>query len=290
MTPDSQTADPQAAGSDTAGSANAPQSRPISVAELLALRDGASGDNENRRRAAAGRGRRRAGREGAVSVTELTGEIPRITTSSAHGSVPPGPPATRDFSSAAVSARLRPSPQSSDADESYAEKDNAVTGVIPVVGGGEATGLAILDEDDVVGVDLAGPPGSAPVGEPAPAIRLAGSGFAEVMEGDFESYRNFDDVEEQEKDAATTDAPVTSWLLAAGEAVAGLAVGVALFWGFTELWKWNVYFALILAVLVIFGIVTFTHVVRKSRDLLTTLLALGVGLIVTIGPLVLLAT
>ena len=75
-----------------------------------------------------------------------------------------------------------------------------------------------------------------------------------------------------------------------GEAILGLAVGVGLFWGFTELWRWNVYFALVLAVLVIFGIVSFTHAVRHSRDLFTTLLALGVGLIVTIGPLVLLAT
>ena len=65
---------------------------------------------------------------------------------------------------------------------------------------------------------------------------------------------------------------------------------MGLFWGFTELWKWNVYFALVLAVLVIFGIVTFAHLVRRTKDLTTTLLALGVALIVTIGPLVLLAT
>ncbi|WP_290727416.1 hypothetical protein [Gordonia sp. UBA6683] len=84
--------------------------------------------------------------------------------------------------------------------------------------------------------------------------------------------------------------PAKAWLLVIGETILGLAVGVGLFWGFTELWRWNVYFALVLAVLVIFGIVSFTHAVRHSRDLFTTLLALGVGLIVTIGPLVLLAT
>ncbi|MGV9858965.1 DoxX family protein [Gordonia sp. NPDC003425] len=86
------------------------------------------------------------------------------------------------------------------------------------------------------------------------------------------------------------DSPLAAWLLVIGESIVGLAVGVGLFWGFTELWKWNVYFALVLAVLVIFGVVTLTHAVRRSRDLPTTLLALGVGLIVTIGPLVLLAT
>ena len=47
---------------------------------------------------------------------------------------------------------------------------------------------------------------------------------------------------------------------------------------------------LVLSVVVIFSIVTLTHVVRRSRDLATTLLAVGVGLLVTIGPLVLLAT
>ncbi|PYE20072.1 hypothetical protein DFR67_102210 [Williamsia limnetica] len=82
--------------------------------------------------------------------------------------------------------------------------------------------------------------------------------------------------------------PSVQWLLLIGQVLAGLAVGVALFWGFTELWRWNVYFALILAVAVIFGLVTLVHVVRKSQDLISTLLALGVGLLVTIGPLVLL--
>ncbi|MYR08490.1 hypothetical protein GTV32_20250 [Gordonia sp. SID5947] len=84
--------------------------------------------------------------------------------------------------------------------------------------------------------------------------------------------------------------PAVAWLLVIGQSIAGLVIGVGLFWGFTELWKWNVYFALVLAVLVIFGIVTFAHLVRRTKDLTTTLLALGVGLIVTIGPLVLLAT
>ncbi|OUC78369.1 hypothetical protein [Gordonia lacunae] len=83
--------------------------------------------------------------------------------------------------------------------------------------------------------------------------------------------------------------PVKAWLVLFGQAVVGLAVGVGLFWGFTELWRWNPYFALVLAVLVIFGIVTLSHVVRRTKDLPTTLLALGVGLLVTIGPLVLLA-
>ena len=95
----------------------------------------------------------------------------------------------------------------------------------------------------------------------------------------------------QKDEESTSDrSPVLAWAQVAGEAIVGLAAGIGLFWGFTELWKWNVYFALVLAVVVIFGIVTLAHIVRRSRDLTTTLLAMGVGLIVTIGPLVLLAT
>ncbi|MBA5845702.1 hypothetical protein [Gordonia amicalis] len=93
-----------------------------------------------------------------------------------------------------------------------------------------------------------------------------------------------------EPEAGEERSPALAWLLILGQAVVGLLVGIGLFWGFTELWRWNPYFALVLAVLVIFGIVTLSHVVRRTKDLATTLLALGVGLLVTIGPLVLLAT
>ncbi|WP_238421432.1 hypothetical protein [Gordonia sp. 'Campus'] len=105
---------------------------------------------------------------------------------------------------------------------------------------------------------------------------------------DQEADRSADDQDGAGRDEDTRS-PALAWLLIFGQAVAGLAVGVGLFWGFTELWRWNPYFALVLAVVVIFGIVTLSHVVRRTKDLPTTLLALGVGLLVTIGPLVLLA-
>ena len=88
--------------------------------------------------------------------------------------------------------------------------------------------------------------------------------------------------------SAEEQSPTVQWAVLIGQVLAGLAVGVALFWGFTELWRWNVLFALILSVAVIFGLVTLVHVVRRSNDLISTLLAMGVGLLVTIGPLVLL--
>ncbi|WP_244945761.1 DoxX family protein [Gordonia zhaorongruii] len=89
-------------------------------------------------------------------------------------------------------------------------------------------------------------------------------------------------------DEHAESSPALGWLAFAGELILGLLIGAGLFWGFTELWKRYVYLALVLAVVVIFAIVTFAHLLRK-RDLPTTLLALAVGLLVTIGPLVLLA-
>ncbi|ORM32865.1 hypothetical protein [Williamsia sp. 1135] len=119
----------------------------------------------------------------------------------------------------------------------------------------------------------------------ADAVRTRLTGSAAAQEHPPAGDRAHDEAAPAE---STDKSPSVQWLLLIGQVLAGLAVGVALFWGFTELWRWNVYFALILAVAVIFGLVTLVHVVRRSQDLISTLLALGVGLLVTIGPLVLL--
>ncbi|MDV7132629.1 hypothetical protein [Williamsia muralis] len=116
--------------------------------------------------------------------------------------------------------------------------------------------------------------------------RLTGSS-ADTQAGGTDA-RSTHDGSGQTADVDSRHSPTVQWLILIGQVLAGLAVGVALFWGFTELWRWNVYFALVLAVAVIFGMVTLVHVVRRSQDLISTLLALGVGLLVTIGPLVLL--
>ena len=126
------------------------------------------------------------------------------------------------------------------------------------------------------------------VGKPDPSVFLHACELAGVAP---EAAPSLDAAADGDAPAEHAEhSPITAWSLLILEVLAGIAIGIGLFWGFTELWRWNVYFALVLAVLVIFGIVSFTHAVRHSRDLFTTLLALGVGLIVTIGPLVLLAT
>lgn len=80
------------------------------------------------------------------------------------------------------------------------------------------------------------------------------------------------------------------WLALLGEVVLGLAAGAAVFFGFLQLWSWGggaatMIFTVILAFVVIIALVTFTHFLRKTTDLLTLGLALLVGLVITFGPL-----
>ncbi|WP_019200965.1 hypothetical protein [Tsukamurella sp. 1534] len=82
-----------------------------------------------------------------------------------------------------------------------------------------------------------------------------------------------------------------SWLLLAGEVILGIAAGAGLFYGFFKLWNWGggtltIALTVVLAFVVIIGIVTFTHYLRKTTDYLTLGLALLVGLVITFGPLV----
>ncbi|MEE4025840.1 hypothetical protein V1Y59_22340 [Gordonia sp. PKS22-38] len=180
-----------------------------------------------------------------------------------------------------------------------AETPGADTEIADTENAGSASAAA--GPDAVDSADIADPPSAHPttdhdvVGDTESAESVPSTTAGTAAETTNTGTTNTDAVATSTDAVASADrpdetSPVLAWLLIIGQALAGLAVGVGLFWGFTELWKWNVYFALVLAVLVIFGIVTFAHLVRRTKDLTTTLLAMGVGLIVTIGPLVLLAT
>ena len=61
-----------------------------------------------------------------------------------------------------------------------------------------------------------------------------------------------------------------------------------LFIAFDQLWRWNNIVALVLSVLVILGLVVGVRVVRKTEDIASTLIAVAVGALVTLGPLALL--
>lgn len=72
------------------------------------------------------------------------------------------------------------------------------------------------------------------------------------------------------------------------QSVLAVAFGGGLFIAFDQLWRWNNIVALVLSVLVILGLVVAVRVVRKTEDILSTLIAVVVGALVTLGPLALL--
>ena len=73
-----------------------------------------------------------------------------------------------------------------------------------------------------------------------------------------------------------------------GQCVLAVVFGAGLFIAFDQLWKWNNIIALVLSVLVILGLVVGVRVVRKTEDIGSTLIAVAVGALVTLGPLALL--
>jgi hypothetical protein len=72
------------------------------------------------------------------------------------------------------------------------------------------------------------------------------------------------------------------------QCIIAVVFGAGLFIAFDQLWKWNNIVALVLSVLVILGLVVGVRVVRKTEDIGSTLIAVAVGALVTLGPLALL--
>jgi hypothetical protein len=72
------------------------------------------------------------------------------------------------------------------------------------------------------------------------------------------------------------------------QSILAVAFGAGLFIAFDQLWRWNNIVALVLSVLVILGLVVGVRVVRKTEDIASTLIAVAVGALVTLGPLALL--
>jgi hypothetical protein len=71
------------------------------------------------------------------------------------------------------------------------------------------------------------------------------------------------------------------------QSILAVAFGGGLFVAFDELWRWNSIVALVLSVLVILGLVAGVRVVRKTEDIASTLIAVAVGALITLGPLAL---
>lgn len=72
------------------------------------------------------------------------------------------------------------------------------------------------------------------------------------------------------------------------QSILAVAFGGGLFIAFDQLWRWNNIVALVLSVLVILALVVGVRVVRRTEDIGSTLIAVAVGALVTLGPLALL--
>jgi hypothetical protein len=336
------------------GPQDSASTRPISVAELLA-KNGTIGAPVT------GRRRRRRGNDDAVTVAELTGEIPVIDPDVEPDEIDhpgPGSDARRARGAARIDESVRepavdeapywsepeprwpastpPRPRESGAQprESRPERSpfplpmrNSVrpdarrTGERPERPE-EPSGAEGMNPDPLE--DYAGMPVDVmdtDVRDVEPAIEdsayvrsyLRSSASRSVRRKGAaddigarrdEDYRDIADIDEEDYPEDADDDVVdeiedsyawpsrTETMLRGGmvvlQSILAVAFGAGLFIAFDELWRWNNIVALVLSVLVILGLVVGVRVVRKTEDIGSTLIAVAVGALVTLGPLALL--
>ncbi|MEV1114093.1 hypothetical protein AB0I91_03425 [Actinosynnema sp. NPDC049800] len=93
---------------------------------------------------------------------------------------------------------------------------------------------------------------------------------------------DIDDDEDEERPADRSAGK--EWLLMIGQLAAGVIGGAALWLGFNFLWRTAAPAALVVALAVTVGLVMMVRKIRRADDLQTTVLAVLVGLIVTVSP------
>ncbi|MGW5574435.1 hypothetical protein ACWEVD_24825 [Nocardia thailandica] len=81
------------------------------------------------------------------------------------------------------------------------------------------------------------------------------------------------------------DANRRQWLILGGQSLAAAVTGMLLFKGFETMWETLPWVALMLAMLVILGLVALVRVLRRTDDIFSTVIAVVVGVFVTLGPL-----
>lgn len=280
--------------------------RPISVAELLA-RNGNIGSPP-----VTGRRRRHRGNADAVTVAELTGEIPIIADTAPDTTHHEPEPEQVDEP---VAAEVPDTPTAAVTDDyrsHYPPAPSNHAGAT-VVAAEEMSPDFVIDEDAApVDADPADTPEAEPLEEidepddaPSYLRSTAGPLFGGQTVADDLARRGGQSerapLAADPDPAADVDeaVPVTHkprrrmaafvrgiWIVA--QSILAVAFGAGLFIAFDQLWKWNNIVALVLSVLVILGLVVGVRVLRKTEDIASTLIAVAVGALVTLGPLALL--
>ncbi|OBA88067.1 hypothetical protein A5662_25520 [Mycobacteriaceae bacterium 1482268.1] len=323
--------------------------RPISVAELLA-KNGTIGAPP-----VGGRRRRRRGNSDAVTVAELTGEIPIITDDTPKEVSEPATGEPDDHTGAApgngvvehVDERTEDTAVSEVSDQGTLTEEEADYAAhleereaepmffeppprrpqYPGLGpkrypgrvGAEEMSPDPVDIDDDDAVEAV----ASDQGRPAPtattdteddvlpsylrssggtlfggdtvadeAARRRGPALDDLEFGAVDLEHDEDDDLDVDEDLDVEhETPMSSFArgaLVVGQCIVAVLFGAGLFIAFDQLWKWNNIVALVLSVLVILGLVVGVRVVRKTEDIGSTLIAVAVGALVTLGPLALL--
>jgi hypothetical protein len=312
--------------------------RPISVAELLA-KNGTLGAPAPARR------RRRRGNSDAVTVAELTGEIPIITDDMEPEHRGPGSHVHRSHGTAHVDDEVAEAPADEPVEKSsyWSEPESRWPASAPprpreaapeqrearlqrssyprpVRTNGRPAPERVEARDDK-SPERAGAEGMRPdpledyagmsvdvmdteVRDAEPVIEDSAyvRSYLQSADNDVDSrdaaYHDIADVAEEE-DYPEDDYHGDShtWSRSESMRLGGMVVlqsflavafGAGLFIAFDQLWRWNNIVALVLSVLVILGLVVGVRVVRKTEDIGSTLIAVAVGALVTLGPLALL--
>ncbi|MFD0199358.1 MULTISPECIES: hypothetical protein [Saccharothrix] len=92
------------------------------------------------------------------------------------------------------------------------------------------------------------------------------------------------DLDDSEDERPADRSAGKEWLLMIGQLAAGVIGGAALWLGFNFLWRTAAPAALVVALAVTVGLVMMVRKIRRADDLQTTVLAVLVGLIVTVSP------
>lgn len=276
-----------------------PGTRPISVAELLA-KNGTIGAPP-----VTGHRRRRRGNSDAVTVAELTGEIP-VVVDEDH---PPEPdrPATSEQRPDGATQVAEPVPDEAEEDRgktphwSEPEPRSGAEGMRPDPLDDYADISVDVMDTDVREAEPAtedSPYVRSYLGAAPPDERAESESEAPAEGQEFdEDYLDFDQEDldehaERDVDESSAWSSKPEMLLHGGvvvlQSILAVAFGAGLFIAFDQLWQWNNIVALVLAVLVILGLVAGVQVVRKTVDTASTLIAVAVGALIAFGPLALL--
>jgi hypothetical protein len=146
------------------------------------------------------------------------------------------------------------------------------------------------------------PKGAVPAALDEGRLDLDGDFSRGVDGGDLDDEYDYDDepldeydtdlddeaLEDEPEDPDVEASPAKQWLVLAAQLALGVVGGAAVWLGFNWLWVTLPAAALVVALLVVVGLVWIVRKIRRAEDLQTTVLAVLVGLVVTVSPAALL--